>query len=182
MEEPIEIPLSKTRVVISILLIGLMVLLGLFICLNPDEFLDSYLGSFWIFRLFSILLWALFCFYFVLVLRQLFDRKPGLAITEQGIIDNTSFEFAPILILWEDIMEVNTIKIKSQPVLVIYTYKPEKYINLGKNIYERYTRRSNHRMYGSSIIIGAHSLKISFNELKRLIELELIDRGKTPIL
>ncbi len=172
----IEIPLSKTKIIL--LLIGALVFVaaGSWGILEPERF-ASYRYPKNIVLIIGIASISFFGTCFVFIAKKVFSRKPGLIINENGIIDNSNATSVG-LIDWEDITGMKTLKISSSKIIVIKTSKPEKYIRRSKNIISRNAMKANHRMYGSPLSIISNSLKINFNELENLITEQLDKRAK----
>jgi hypothetical protein len=106
--------------------------------------------------------------------RKLFDRKPGLILSEQGILDNTSaFSFG--LIPWSDVSEVYEKTIQAsiaskQRFVTIRLFNPEEYIAKETNLLKRKLLEANARSYGSPIHISANGLKTSHADLMNLVK------------
>jgi hypothetical protein len=104
----------------------------------------------------------------VFCLRKLFDKRPGLVLSAEGINDNSS-GVAAGLIPWSDISGFDVYEIHKQKMLIILVNDPEKYIQRG-NPAQRALHRANTKMVGSPISISSTTLKIGFDELCALVE------------
>jgi hypothetical protein len=100
--------------------------------------------------------------------RKLFDRRPGLVLSAEGITDNSS-GVAAGLIPWSDITGFDVYQMQKQKFLVILVEDAEKYILRG-NPLQRTLHRANLRMVGSPVSISSNTLKINFEELCALVE------------
>ena len=98
---------------------------------------------------------------------KLFDRKPGLVIDENGITDNSSGN----LIEWQDITGIRTEQILTNKFLLIDILQPEKYVGRAGGIKGR-IMKSNIKMYGTPFSIASTALKCNFDELEALIKTE----------
>ena len=100
-------------------------------------------------------------------LYKLFDRSPGLVLDREGIMDNSSGVPAG-RVAWREIRDIQIMSVSGQRLLAFIVSDPEKYLGKG-NVLHRFFVRMNYRMYGTPIFISAHSLKMNFEELERLI-------------
>lgn len=170
MNEVIEIPLSKNKLVLLSLGALLFVAVGIFFIVKPENNSD-YLR---ILGIASVSFFALCLMFFI---KKLFDKEKGLIINENGIVDNSS-GVSVGLIEWTDIEDIETIKIASTKLLLIQTDKPEKYIARAKNVIAKQAMRANLKMYGTPLTITSNSLKIKFDELENLVLEEFRKREK----
>jgi hypothetical protein len=103
----------------------------------------------------------------VYALFKLFDDSPGLILDREGFIDNSSGIPAG-RVAWREIREIRVVSMHRQRFLAFMVDDPQKYLGKG-SLVRRVFVRMNYRMYGTPILIGAHSLKMKFDELERLI-------------
>ena len=103
----------------------------------------------------------------IYALFKLLDRSPGLVLDREGIIDNSSGISAG-RVAWREIREIRVVSIHRQRFLAFIVDDPQKYLGKG-SVLKRVFVRMNYRMYGTPIFIGAHSLKIKFDQLEKLI-------------
>jgi hypothetical protein len=99
---------------------------------------------------------------------RLFDRKPGLVLGPEGVLDNSSAVscgFVP----WSDIAGFGTCEIRKQKMVVVYLYDPERYL-ARSNPFMRPLKRASARMVGSPLSLGAHGLDVDFDELLQLFD------------
>lgn len=111
-----------------------------------------------------------------LVIRKLFDSKPGVVFNSAGVTDNSSgvsVGFVP----WSDITGAEVLQIQRQRMLIVRVVNPEKYIAAG-NAVKRVLNRQSYKSYGSPIAITAGTLKISFEELQAIFNEYLSKYGK----
>ncbi len=172
----IEIPLSKTKIIL--LLIGALafVFAGAWGIIDPEKFawIRSSKNFVLISGIAAVLFFGLCSVFFAL---KIFSRKPGLVINNAGIIDNSNATSVG-LIAWNDITGIKRLEIASSKILVIETSNPEKYIARSKNIISKKAMRANHNTYGSPLSIISNSLNIKFSELERLIVEQIEKRRK----
>src|SRR5690554_5511875 len=103
--EQIEIPLSKQKMILTLLGSIVFVGLGIWFLINPPKIRNPIFGNptvIFIVGLVAILFFGLVA---ITVFRKLWDKKAGLIINQQGIIDNSSGVSAG-LVLWTDIEEI----------------------------------------------------------------------------
>jgi len=116
--------------------------------------------------------------------KKMFDSKPGLVLSEEGVYDNTSaFQFG--LIPWSDISGVYERTIQAsiaskQRFVTIGLVSPEKYISKETNVLKRKLLEVNAKNYGSPIHISTNGLKIKHDELLKLVK-EYFERYKRSV-
>ncbi|MGD1843537.1 MAG: STM3941 family protein [Thermonemataceae bacterium] len=175
MDDSIEIPLSKQKIILLLIAAIAFVVMGVFLALPlvSETPLDIELAN--IVGLVTIIFFGTCA---VFMTTKLFDKKVGLTIDQYGITDNTSGTSVG-LIEWADITESWTIQIASTKILMIATNTPEKYIERAKNSIAKRAMKANYKIYGSPIAITASALKIKYSDLERLINTELEKRKGT---
>ena len=180
----IQIPLSKTKLIL--LLIGAIAFVfgGVWMIIKPAD--NLYSEDFHLFiGLASVLFFGLGVFF---IIKKIFSRKIGMIINDKGILDNSNAIYFG-LIEWQDIIEMDSIKVKvpviglgidvsSHKMIILKTNKPEKYIERQKNVILKETLEYNYKEYGSPITIISSGLKIEFSKLEHLIALEIKNRIK----
>jgi len=100
--------------------------------------------------------------------KKLFDKSPGIILSSEGILDNSSGVSAGI-IPWSDVVDIGQYQIHKQKFVLIHVRDPEKYANTG-NALKRMANRANMKMCGTPINISANSLKIGYGELVKIIQ------------
>jgi len=167
-EEQIEIPLSKTKMLLTLLGSLLFVALGLWLLINPPE------SNHWLFGnptviiisgLASVIFFGLVA---ATVFRKFSDKNPGLTINRLGIIDNSSGASAG-LIPWTDIQEIKISQIMSQKFLMFIVSNPEDYLEKVTNPLKRNAMKINYKTYGSPISISSNALQTNFDDLHKLL-------------
>lgn len=161
----IEIPLSKTKLLLGIAGSILFVALGLyFITTMADQqtrFSPTMVKGVGIA---SILFFGATGIYGI---KKMFDKTIGLTIDENGIFDNTNASSVG-LIKWTDITEIKTEQVASTKFLLIYTANPEFYLDKVKG-FKRKLMQGNNNMYGTPLSITSNTLKYNFDDLEKLI-------------
>lgn len=168
----IEIPQSKTKLTKLLLFSILFLIGGLWITIaNPQtdnlifnnpviKAIGGYGGT---------IMGVLGVYFFT---KKLFDKKPGLILSDKGIYDNTTaFNFG--LIPWTDISGIidRTVKVSTfskQHFVTIMLNDPDKYISQATNPLKRKLLKANSKNSGSPIHISANVLKTNHNDLLKL--------------
>lgn len=167
-QKPIEIALSKTKLILLFLAALGFVGLALWFIVMPQEvasaseesplkiLLASYAG---------LLFFGLGSFYFA---RKLFDRRPGLILDAQGLTDNSSLlPFGRIL--WADVEDIGVGELYGQNFVLLKLADPKRFISQEPSWIKRMTFKANLRSYATPTAISANGLKISFAELLPMI-------------
>lgn len=174
-----EIALSKRK--ITRLFIGslLFVALGLWFIGNPYQFTSAiipYKIIIIILGIICVLFFGLAAFYNY---KKLMDDRPGLVISDEGVIDNSS-GFSAGKIWWNDVSEIRSKIIFKQKLLLLILSNPDEYIEREKNPLRKKAMHTNLKTYGAPFGISAAGLKIDFDELKSLLEKKLEDYRNNP--
>lgn len=172
----IEIPLSKKK--ITLILIGsiVFVVLGVWFIMEPDKFSRGPLRNPTVVTAVGIAAIVFFGFCALYALRKLPDNKPGLIIDESGLTDNSSAVSAG-QILWTDINNLSVITIQKQKFILLHVKNPQDYIDRQTGAFKRKMMQLNFKLYGSPLTVNTNGLKITFDELHKLIA-ERIGSGK----
>ncbi len=171
------IPLSRTKLVLG--LVGAVLFVGLSIVLWIAGEGPGWLG--WIvggrLRFVAVIGASFFGLCAVYGAVKLFDRKPGLIIDRQGLIDNSS-AVAAGRIPWDEITGYRAWSTHRQRMLVIDVVDPRKYQARGWRG-RQWLDSMNTRLTGSPIVISANSLAIGFDKLEQILAAALaIHRGR----
>lgn len=114
----------------------------------------------------------------VLIIKNLFDARPGLVIDAEGVIDNTNFTNAG-LISWADITGIAEWRYNGQKMVVLVLRDPQCYLYRVPNALRRKGLLFNLNNCGSPVVISANSLKISYQDLYLLLR-EKFDQYGSP--
>lgn len=177
MDKRIDIPLNKNKIILLFIGCAVFIAFGILFINKPLFFTTSIVRNPTIILVSGIAAIFFFGICSVFIIRKIFDNKPGLTIDQFGITDNTNATSVG-LIDWEDITSIKKKQIMSNKFLIIYTNKPQKYIQRNKNIISKLAAKSNFKNYGSPITIISNSLKIDFYELEELLISEFNERTK----
>jgi len=175
MTDKIEIPLSKTKILLLLIGVTVFVVLGTLFIMNPEQFKSPIFRNPETIRIAGIAAVAFFGLCLVFIARKLFDNKVGLTIDQNGITDNSNATSVG-LIEWADIIDIRTVQVASTKILMLATDKPDKYIERAKNGISKRAMKANHKMYGSPLSIISNSLKINYDDLERMIREEFQKR------
>lgn len=164
----IEIPLSKTKIVLLIVGSLLFVVAGFWIFFYAADQQTRYAPL--LAKIAGAAAIVFFATTGIIGLTKLFDGKAGLVIDEKGITDNSSGVSAG-LIEWRDITGIRTEQIMANKFLLIDTAQPNKYIERANRVKGR-IMQSNLKLYGTPLAIASTALKFNFKELEALIRTE----------
>lgn len=173
-DEKIEIPLSKQKMLLTILGSIAFVGLGIWFLINPPKSSNPIFGNptlIYIVGFASVLFFGLIA---VTIFRKFSDIKPGLVISRHGVTDNSSGVSAG-LIPWSDIQEIKISQVMSQKFLMFIVSNPEDYLDKVTNPIKRNAIKMNYKTYGSPISISSNALKTNFDELQKLLEDKMIE-------
>jgi hypothetical protein len=160
----IEIPLSKTKTLLTICGALLFVIAGFYLFTIAGQQTRYYPIVVKIVSLVAILFFGAAG---AVCIKKLFDKNIGLMIDENGIFDNTNASSIG-LIEWNDITDIRTEKVQSTKFFLIYIKNPEKYLNKA-NVVKRKLMKGNNKMYGTPLSITSNSLKCKFSYLEKII-------------
>lgn len=168
-EEQIEIPLSKTKMILTFLGSLMFVGLGIWFLTNPPKSNHWLFGNPTIIFIAGIASVLFFGLVAVIIFRKFSDKKPGLIINKEGITDNSSGVSAG-LIPWTDIQEITISQVMNQKFLMFIVRNPEFYLEKVTNPLKRNAMKMNYKTYGSPISISANALQTNFDDLHKLLE------------
>lgn len=167
--QKIEIPTSRTKLILILISSILFVVGGIYLTKNPEEFISLKFRNPEIIRIVGIVAVCFFGLVCIYVVPKLFDKKPGLILDDNGITDNSS-AISVGLILWKDIISIRTIKVQSTKFLIIKVKNPKKYLS-GSSKFKNFLLKANMKMYGTPLSISSNGLKYNFNNLEELVKM-----------
>lgn len=168
----IEIPLSKTKMLLTLCGALLFVVVGIFFIINPSIFKTSLFADTAMIFVVGIISSLFFGIIAIMILYKFFQKKHGFIINEEGITDYSS-GLSLGTISWKDIQEVKIAQVMSQKFLVIIVSNPEEYINKATSPIKRNAMKMNFKTYDSPICISSNALKIKFDDLYRLLNIKI---------
>lgn len=109
---------------------------------------------------------------------KFFERKQGLIINDEGIIDNSSAVCAG-LIKWENITDVSITEVYRQKFITIHVNNAEEIIAKQSGL-KKFFLGLNQDHYNSPVQLSTNALKCNFQELHDTIKEQLNIRHSTP--
>ena len=167
-EEQIEIPLSKTKMIMTFLGSLVFVGLGLWFLTNPPKSNHWLFGNPTIVFIIGLASVIFFGIVAITIFRKFSDKKPGLIISRQGVTDNSSGVSAG-LIPWSDIQEIKISQVMNQKFLMLIVRNPQYYFENVTNPVKRNMMKMNYKTYGSPISISSNALETNFDDLQKLL-------------
>ena len=174
---PITIPLSKGKLLLSTLGAFAFVAIGFWFVLAPPSRTGSSLES-TLLMVLGVVAILFFGSITILVIRKLYDSRPGLIINEQGISDNSG-GLSLGQILWTDIEDIQVLQIQRQRLILILVKNPQDYIDRQSNGWKRKLMAMNYKQYGTPLSISTNGLKISFVALLEILRYHLAAFNQT---
>jgi hypothetical protein len=168
---PIIIPLSKGKLLLSTLGALTFVAIGFWFILAPPTRTGSSLES-TLLMVLGLVAIVFFGGIAILIIRKLFDQRPGIIITEEGISDNSG-GISVGQILWQDIEKFEVLQIQRQRLILILVKNPQDYLERQSNGWKRKLMAMNYRQYGTPLSISTNGLKISFTALLEILKHQL---------
>lgn len=166
---PITISLSKKKLIKSLIGSIVFVIIGIWMLITQPETSNPIFNDSLIKNGAAILCVVFFGAMIFLFIGKLRDNKFGLTIDEKGFHDNSSATSVGT-VLWEDIEGFMQIEVVRQKMIVVYVKNPDSYIERETKNWVKRTRKHNLSRYGSPIIISAHALNCSVQDLKKMLE------------
>jgi len=175
--EEIIIPLSKKKIISLFILSLFFIAIGFgIIWIYDDQNLRNVRIFVTGFAIIDILFFGLCGLYSCV---KIFDRKPGLVVNNNGIIDNSSF-MSVGLVKWENITDVRVTDVvidlgvvrHNQKILTIEVNNAKEIIGSQKS-FKRFLMSLNNNFYKSPIQISSVGLKCSFQELHNILKEQL---------
>ncbi|WP_330442875.1 STM3941 family protein [Flavobacterium sp. C4GT6] len=163
--EPKIITFNKVRIIILLLMALLFVIASIFIISYPIKIpsLLKYLAG--------ILGILFFGAVFITMILKLARNKPAIIVDDKGLTDNASGVSAG-LIEWSDILGIEITSVTNQLFISIYVRDPEKYMQ-NTGLFKKWMMKMNQSIQGTNINIPKTTLGDDFDELYKLLVLEL---------
>lgn len=104
------------------------------------------------------------------VLAKGFHSRPGFAVTQEGITDNSTLTAAGF-VPWGDItgLRTHTFKLAATSTLLVFVSNPEGYIRSSSSPLTRFARWANHKWLGTPVTVTAETLGCSHEELYKMV-------------
>lgn len=169
----IEIELSKTKLIKLLVFSVLFLGIGLWMIIANPQIKNPIFGNIIVKTIASYgsTIMGIFGLYYFS--KKLFDKEPGIIISEEGIYDNSSiYKFG--LIPWSEITgvyeKIVQVANATQYFITFELVNPQKYIENETNPLKRKLIEVNAKNYGSPIHISTNGLKTNHQELFNLIK------------
>ncbi len=168
------IPLSKRK--ITFLFLGAMGFVALFLGLAQIAETQTKFNSLLMMSVsfVGIIFFGLCAFY---ALTKLFDKKPGLIISDEGITDNSSAVSAG-LIKWENIIDVSITEIHRSKILTIDVNNADEILSKQQG-FKKILMNLNKNYFSSPVQISSNALKCNFQDLFNTIKEQINTRHIT---
>ncbi len=179
-EEQIKIPISKSKLILALFGSLVFVALGCWFLISPPKNNFLVIGFTIIFRVVGFISILFFGFCSVFIFIKIFDKKSGLIISSNGIIDHSNY-LSVGFIPWTDISDIQIRKFSSQNFLLFFLNNQVSYITKIKNPLKRILLNANMKLYRTPICISSNSLNTNFNVLCNLLfeKMNLISQNKS---
>ena len=153
-KDKVAIPLNKMKIFLLTIGAAGFVVVGVLLVLTPV--VQNIFGAIiaWAVALADIAFFGM-CGIYGLI--KLFDSKPGLVISREGIFDNSS-AMAGGMIPWGTICSIASSGTQSQMSLIVIVADPEEFMGR-QNSFKRFWMKCNYKFYGSPIHISTIALK-----------------------
>lgn len=165
--EPVAIPLSKKKIVLLTLGSFAFVTLGVLFCSRPERYVSPVFQSSEFVSITGIACILFFGATGIYGLFKLKDKKVGLMLNNEGIIDNTNATSIG-LIPWDTIVHIQSEQLMSTKFILVFTNNSDEILNKARGM-KRKLMLANAKMYGTPISITANTLDYDFNALEQLI-------------
>ncbi len=164
----IEIPVSKSKTIRLLIISTTFVLIGVFFVIDPIRFLTIWVQNPIIISVVGYISILFFGFGIFVFISRLFQTRPGLIITDKGIIYDTKDNINGF-IDWSRITKISTINIYRQRMIMIHVDNPDEFIKSQDKAIKRKLMAFNQNNYGAPIGLTASGFAISFDSLLKLI-------------
>ncbi|MGV3461607.1 MAG: STM3941 family protein [Flavobacterium sp.] len=166
--ETIEIPFSKKKNFLALIGSLLFVILGILFVNNPAEF-ESKRGSKEIIFTVGIISLIFFGLAAILAIKNLFSKKSGLIINQDGFISHPEHRMS-LHVLWDDVIGMSVDTVSNQKFISVHIQSPDDFILNQKNFVKRNLLLMTKNRVGTPISISANPFKISHKELHSLLQ------------
>lgn len=163
MTHRIEIPLSKTKTALLLIVPLIALIIGPLIYFSPESFISQTSNDFEKTKLLGLVAGVIGLILSILVIVKWLSKKTGLILDESGITDISNASYTG-LVEWKDITKVEGKKVGPIKLIIPHINKPEKYIEKAKKTSIRQMRK-NLQFYGSPLLITPNRLKINYDDL-----------------
>jgi hypothetical protein len=177
--EKVVIPFSKAKLAAFTLLLLALVAAFAYLIVHPDGFRRHSPGFVQTVGIIGALVFGVLS---LLAIARLFDRRPGLVVDRQGLIDRTT-HLGVGRINWTEVRDLRIVKMRMNKFLVIDVHDPDRFLDRG-NVLQRLLRAGNLRAQGSPIALSSNLLEIGFDRMTHVVRCffdQAKDNGKPPL-
>lgn len=175
--DTIEIPLNKTKLSLMALGSVAFVAAGVWFITHPNIRLFGNQPNPILGYGLGIVAVAFFGFCAYCLVKKLFDTRPGLIVSSEGITDNCSgYTFG--LIPWADIEGIEVIEIGKQKLIMILVHNPAEYIDRQSNAIMKKMAAMNYRQYQTPVSITANTLQYELEGLFKVLREKLAENKR----
>lgn len=164
----IEIPVSKTKTIWLLIISTAFVLIGVLFVIDPTRFLTIWVQNPIIISVVGYSSILFFGFGIFVFISRLFQTRPGLIITDKGILYDTKDKVNGF-IAWGNITNVSIIKIYRQQLIMLHVDNPDEFIKSQQKAIKRKLMSFNQNNYGAPIGLTASGFAISTDSLYKTI-------------
>lgn len=158
-EGTVSFPISKTKALILVIGSLVFIAVGVSLWLLPD--VSRALPRYGQAAAAATLVFFGLCTIHGLL--RLFDRRPGLILDRQGLIDHSG-TYGVGRVAWSEIRGIHVTSIYSTPVLTLEVRNPEKFLGQGDAL-RRYFTKERQRLTGSPVYISSTALNANFRDM-----------------
>ncbi len=166
-DEKLVVSLSKGNLIFGTVGSLLFVIMAIFIFINAVRNSLNVLGIFDI--IISIVTILMFLFFFVMNAKKLFEKNPGLVISKQGIVENSSGTSLNVLISWKDVISVENKSNFFTKSIILHIQNHNVYLKKAKELAPNKLAGFNLSGASSRIVISPFGLAMSQDELYKII-------------
>lgn len=177
MNDRIEIPMSKTKTALLLIVPLILLISSVLSILWPESFTSPKSNDLEKIKFMGIAGGAIGFLLLILIIKKKNSKKAGFIIDKSGITDNSNASYTG-LVEWTDITKIEGKKVGPIKLIILHTSNPEKYINKAKKISINQMRK-NMNFYGSPLLIVSSRLKIKYDELLLQVTNEF-EKSKSP--
>jgi len=178
-EQTIIYPSRRKMVGQTILCIA-FVALGLWLLTNKGILDNTLVDRYRLNLIIGALTILIFGSFLTIWIFKLLDRKPGVIVDENVIVDNSTF-ISIGKVPWSDIESVK-LSTYSSNVITVLLKDPNKYIEQQQNPVIKKLLKANYEKSGSPVNIQTLSLETDVESLKKILNEQLCDFNKSEHL
>lgn len=165
-----EIPINKSKAIKQFVVFILLLLVFTLMAVKPQLFVKSNGTGF--VKVIGYIVSFILVLCTAFVAQKVFDKKPGLIMDNEGIIDASLGVVFPKL-SWKDITEIKHLESEGKHYLKISIKNPQGFIATEPNTMKRKMLEMNYKTLKTPVNIAASRLKIDFDELFSKVNAEL---------